>query len=77
MLYSAIPATAVLVIGFLAHWTTDAAVDGALIASVATLGVLGYSAYSLRGASQGVRIAGALGTAALGLILLILNVLTH
>jgi drug/metabolite transporter (DMT)-like permease len=77
MLYTSIPSTLVLVLGLVLGWDAGDAADYALIASVVMLGILGYSAYAERGARHVIRWVGAAGTAALGLLILVLDYLVH
>lgn len=77
MLYAAIPSTLVLIAGATTHMDADDAVGLALLVATLVLGTLGYSAYAQRGAGHFVRIVGAIGTAFLGLLIMILNYAVH
>lgn len=77
MLYSSLPSTIVLLIALSEGWTQDDAVDGALIVAIVMLGILGYSAYARRGSRHIVRWIGAVGTAAIGFLVLVLELATH
>ncbi len=75
MLYSAIPATIILVLG--AFGLIPDAADWALWVNVFVLGVLGYQALSERRRAIPIRILGAVITALLGLILIIVDIAVH
>ncbi|MBU4464908.1 MAG: hypothetical protein KKH75_03565 [Actinobacteria bacterium] len=77
MLYAALPSTAVLVVGGATGMPADDSVELALLLAVLTLGVLGYSAYAQRGSSRRVRVVGAIGTALLGALVMLLNYAVH
>jgi hypothetical protein len=77
MLYSAVPSTAVLVLGMVEGGDPDVTVSVALLVAMIVLGVLGYSAYAERGVRRSVRWVGALGTAALGFVIFFLDYLVH
>ncbi|WP_100811505.1 MULTISPECIES: hypothetical protein [unclassified Microbacterium] len=77
MLYAAIPSTIVLIAGATTRMDADDSVGLALLVATIVLGVLGYSAYERRGAGHVVRIIGAVGTAILGLAIMILNYAVH
>lgn len=75
MLWSAIPATLVLVLG-IARILPDAS-DWALLVNILMLGFLGYQALAERGRAIPVRLLGALITALLGLVIIIVKVAVH
>ncbi|MFJ6653009.1 hypothetical protein ACIQLJ_09470 [Microbacterium sp. NPDC091313] len=77
MLYSALPASIVLVIMGLRGASVDDAYEAAMWATVAVLAALGYVAYWRRGAHVLVRLLGALGTTALGALIIILEYALH
>lgn len=77
MLYAALPATLVLVVAALEDWSVDDAYGAAMWVTIAVLAVLGYVAYWRRGAHVLVRIVGALGTAALGALIILLEYAIH
>ncbi len=77
MLYAALPSIFVLSLDALDGVSSEDAVSGALFVAVLMLGILGYSAYARRGAPRLLRIIGAIGTAFLGLIIVILDYAVH
>jgi hypothetical protein len=77
MLYTSIPSTIVLILGVVFDWDPGDASDLALLTSVIMLGILGYSAYAERGSRHVIRWVGAVGTAALGFLILVLDYLVH
>lgn len=77
MLYAAILPCLVLLLGVFHVMTADEAVDLALLTATAVLGLLGYSAFALRRSHVAIRILGGLGTAAFGLLLIVLNIVVH
>ena len=76
-LTSAVPPSVVLLLGALRAVPDDVAVWTALWLGVLILGALGYSAFSLRGSPWPIRILGSLGTAALGVAMILLKVIVH
>lgn len=76
-LTSAVPPSVVLLLGALEAVSDDVAVWTALWLGVGILGVLGYSAFALRGSPWVIRILGCLGTAGLGVAMILLKVLVH
>jgi hypothetical protein len=76
-LTSALIPCSVLLIGALRVIPDVLAMWVALWLGVVVLGVLGYSAFALRGSSWPVRILGTLGTAALGVAMILLKALIH
>lgn len=76
-LTSALMPSAVLLIGALRIIPDSVALWVALWLGVVILGALGYSAFALRGSSWTVRILGSLGTAALGVAMILLKALIH
>lgn len=77
MLYAAIPATIVLVVCGMQAVPPDDAYEASMWATVVVLGILGYIAYWRRGAHPVIRLLGAAGTAALGLIIVLLEYAIH
>ncbi|MFF9565622.1 hypothetical protein ACF1AJ_19905 [Leifsonia sp. NPDC014704] len=55
----------------------QAALWAALWLGVVILGVLGYSAFALRRSSWPIRIFGCLGTAAFGVVMIVLKAVIH
>lgn len=76
-LTSALIPSVVLLIGALRVIPDNIAIWVALWLGVVILGVLGYSAFALRGSSWPVRILGCLSTAALGVAIILLKALIH
>ena len=76
-LTSAVPPSIVLLLGALRAVPDDVAVWTALWLGVLILGALGYSAFALRGSPWPIRILGSLGTAALGVAMILLKVVVH
>jgi hypothetical protein len=77
MLFAAVPAAIVLVVCGLQGTGVDDAYVASIWATTAVLAVLGYVAYWRRGAHPVVRLVGAAGTAALGLIIVLLEYAIH
>lgn len=77
MLYAAIPATAVLVVCGIRGTSVPDTYAATVWATTLVLAVLGYVAYWRRGAHLLVRILGAIGTAALGLFIVLLEYVVH
>ncbi|MDY0828681.1 hypothetical protein SK224_06015 [Microbacterium sp. BG28] len=77
MIYACAPSTIAMIIT--AFFTTDAGdvQDAAIWTALAMLAVLGFSAYARTGAKLWVRLLGALGTALLGLLVVLLEFLLH
>jgi len=75
MLWSAVPATLVLILGIVGL-IPDAS-DWALVVNIVVLGVLGYQALSERGRAIPIRILGAVITAVLGLIIILIDIAVH
>lgn len=77
LLYACAPSTIAMIVT--AFFTTDAGdvQDAAIWAALAMLAVLGFSAYARTGAKLWVRLLGALGTALLGLLVVMLEFLLH
>jgi hypothetical protein len=75
MLIAAIPSTIVLLLGVVGL-LPDAA-DWSLVLAVVVLGVLGWQSFAERGSGVGGRIVGAVVSALLGLVLMILKVIVH
>ncbi|SDT30235.1 hypothetical protein [Microterricola viridarii] len=67
----------VLLLGALKAIDDSVAMWTALWLGVVVLGVLGFSAFTVRGSSWPVRIAGALGTAAFGFAMIALKAIIH
>lgn len=77
MLYtSALPAI-VLIGGALTSSPVDDTYEGAVWVSIILLAILGYIAYSKRGSHVLIRLVGAVGTAALGWMIVVLEWLIH
>jgi hypothetical protein len=76
-LISALPPSFVLLLGALRVVPDSLALWVALWLGVVILGVLGYSAFALRGSSWPVRILGCLGTAAFGVAMILLKAVIH
>lgn len=77
MLYAAIPAALVLVVCGIQGASADDAYAATVLATTLVLAVLGYVAYWRRGAHPFVRLLGAIGTAALGLFIVLLEYVVH
>ncbi len=67
----------VLLLGALDAIADSTALWTALWLGVVLLGILGFSAFTVRGSSWPIRIAGAVGTAAFGLAMIALKALIH
>ncbi len=76
-LISAVPPLIVLLLGALRIVPDQAALWAALWLGVVILGVLGYSAFALRRSSWPIRIFGCLGTAAFGVVMIVLKAVIH
>lgn len=76
-LTSALLPSLVLLIGALRIIPDGVAIWVALWLGVVILGALGYSAFTLRGSGWTMRIVGCLGTAALGVAMILLKALIH
>lgn len=76
-LTSAVPPSIVLLLGALRAVPDDVAVWTALWLGVLILGTLGYSAFALRGSPVPIRILGCVGTAGLGIAMILLKVVVH
>ncbi|MFS0732495.1 hypothetical protein ABC304_10880 [Microbacterium sp. 1P10UB] len=77
MLYAAVPASLVLLIAVFEEASVDDAFRAAIWTTTIVLGLLGYFAYGRRGASVIVRVLGGVGTALLGLIIVLLEYAFH
>lgn len=77
MLYSGVPTTLAMVIASFTVHDTDEISDIATNTTFVMLFLLGLSAYTRTGAPIWLRLLGALGTAMLGLLVLILELLLH
>jgi hypothetical protein len=75
MLWSAIPATLVLLLGIVG--VIPDASDWSLVVNILVLGVLGYQALSERRRSIPLRILGGVITAVLGLVIIIIDIAVH
>ena len=75
MLWSAIPATLVLLLGIVG--VIPDASDWALVVNIVVLGVLGYQSLSERGRGIPMRILGGVITAVLGLVIIIIDIAVH
>jgi hypothetical protein len=76
-LISAIPPSFVLLLGALRVVPDQLALWVALWLGVIILGVIGYSAFALRGSSWPIRILGCLGTAAFAVPMILLKAVIH
>ena len=76
-LISAVPPSIILLLGALRVVPDEVALWVALWLGVVILGVLGYSAFALRGSSWPIRILGCLGTAAFGVAMIVLKAFIH
>jgi hypothetical protein len=77
MLYAAVPAALVLVVCGVNGVSADDAWRASTWATTVVLAILGYLAYAQRGAHPVIRVVGALGTAALGWVIVILEYAFH
>ena len=77
MLYASVPPALVLAVGALAGADAETVSDYADLVSVLVLGVLGYFAYSRRTDRVAIRLVGALGTALLGAVIMVMDYLVH
>lgn len=77
MLYAAIPGAIVLVVCAVQQVPVDDAYEATMWVTTAVLAVLGYLAYSRRGAHPVIRVLGAVGTAALGGFIVLLEYAAH
>lgn len=77
MLYAPILPTVPLVLGAFDLIPDPVAVEVALWLSVVLLGLLGFLAFTARRATIGTRLLGGLATAALGLVIIVVNALMH
>lgn len=77
MLYAPILPSIPLLLGALNLIPYDTAVDAALWTTMGLLGVLGFLAFTARRSNIIIRILGGLGTAFLGLVIIIINALLH
>lgn len=76
-LFSALLPSLVLLLGVSRVIPDAAALWVALWLGVAILGILGYSAFSSRGSNVAVRVLGCVGTASLGMAMILLKALIH
>lgn len=76
-LLSAVPPSAVLLLGALRVVPDQFALWAALWLGVIILGVLGYSAFALRGSPWHYRVLGCLGTASFGVAMILLKAFIH
>lgn len=76
-LTAAIAPSIVLLLGALEAISDDAAVWTALWLGVGILAVVGYRVFAVRGAKLSIRILGSLGTALMGVAMILLKVLIH
>lgn len=77
MLYAPILPAIPLFLGVFGVLPDEVAVESALWASVGVLAILGFLAFTARGANWVIRILGGIGTAVLGLIIIALNAAMH
>lgn len=77
MLYASIPAALTLAIGASQGMSGDDASDASMWVTLGVLAILGYVAYARRGAHVAVRLLGALGTALLGMCIVLLEYIIH
>ena len=77
LLVSALIPSSILLLGVTEAVPDTTAVWIALWTCVAVLAVLGYIAFARRGSSWPIRLAGAVGTAAFGLVMILMKALIH
>lgn len=77
MLYAAVPASLVMVAGGLQGLEMDDVYAQTMWVTWIVLAILGYAAYQRRGAHIAIRVLGALGTAALGIFIVLLEYAIH
>ncbi|GAA1940226.1 hypothetical protein GCM10009775_35170 [Microbacterium aoyamense] len=77
MLYAAVPGTIVLIVCGINGVSVDDAYEATMWVTWVVLAILGYVAYWRRGAHIAIRLLGALGTAALGLSIVLLEYAVH
>lgn len=77
MLYATLPTIAVLVVGSFTDMPGYDVYDWSMWSAVIVLGALGYAAYSERGSHVIVRLLGAVGTALLGALIILLEYVLH
>lgn len=77
MLYAAILPSIVLLLGATPALSYDASVNASLYVVLVMLAVIGYSSFAERRSRVIIRILGALGTAAFGLVMIVLNAVVH
>ena len=77
MLYAPMLPTLVLLFGALAIIPDDVAIEAALWVSVGVLGILGFLAFVAKRSSWIISILGGLATAALGLLIILINAVMH
>lgn len=77
MLYAAVPASLVMVGGALQGLTMDDVYAETMWVTWVVLAILGYAAYQRRGAHMAIRVLGALATAALGILIVLLEYAIH
>jgi hypothetical protein len=77
MLYAGAPTTIAMLIAAQVTTKADEVADAGIWTAVGMLAVLGYSAYARTGAKMWARLLGAIGTALLGLLVVLLEVVFH
>lgn len=77
MLYAAIPGTITLIVCGVTGVNADDSYEATMWVTWVVLAILGYVAYWRRGAHVAIRLLGALGTAALGLFIVLLEYAVH
>lgn len=77
MLYAAVPASLVMVAGGVQGLEMEDVYEQTMWVTWVVLAILGYAAYQRRGAHIVIRILGALATAALGILIVLLEYAIH
>lgn len=77
MLYAAVPASLVLLAGAVQGLPMEDVYDATMWMTLVVLAALGYAAYWRRGAHVVIRIIGALGTALLGILIVLIEYAVH
>ena len=77
MLWAAILPSLALLLGAANLLSPDDSVNLSMLLATIVLGVIGYQAFAERKVNVALRILGGLGTAAFGLLMILLNILVH